>query len=157
MPRHPDAVRKGSKKHAQESEGTGGQALGKEGAGCAAEAARTPDLNLVSLVEEKLRELVGLFSSYIEIFRETLEGGMEPGERSRACADLERLVRSADKLRSLLIQVRSERTPDVASTLLELMAQGTPAGPSSALTCGEPSGRRTAPSAAGDEASGEED
>jgi len=86
-------------------------------------AGKRPAKELVATVEEKLRELVELFSAYIEKLHAAIGEGLNSAERSRACGDIERLIRAAERLRDLLVQVKATRGPAVAHTLLAFMRQ----------------------------------
>lgn len=99
-----------------------------QSAGRANGARRRPSARLVRMVESGLLDLAELVSAHVELLREAAGEGQTPAERSRAVADLERLVRASERLRALLGDVKSARTGDVARTLLEFMRRDEAAG-----------------------------
>jgi len=74
----------------------------------------------------ELARLLGVAEGLCGELERALEGELAPAERSSACADLERLVRTSERLRRLTRELAPPRRAGVAETLAELVSGEAP-------------------------------
>ena len=73
----------------------------------------------LAALESKLGDFVGFVCAEIDGLRE----GLELPENSRVIADFDRLTHAMARLRSVLVEKRTDDEPDAAETFLDLMEE----------------------------------
>ena len=77
----------------------------------------------LAALESKLGDFVGFVCAEIDGLCDHLREGLELPENSRVIADFDRLTHAMARLRSVLVEKRTDDEPDAAETFLDLMEE----------------------------------